>query len=103
MTLHDFIKKYIARNTMIRLWKEIDIGTYLMLTDDVVMEWEALSIKELADVEVACITDIICEENREAINIVVDTKFDTEDITKLFCDYRKHRENEEMNGTNMER
>ena len=94
MTLHDFIEKFIARNTMIRLWKNIDSTSRLMLTDEAVMEWETLRIKELSDTEVICITDIVCERDREAVNIVVDTDLGREDMIKLFRDYEKKRENE---------
>lgn len=94
MTLHDFIEKFIARNTMIRLWKNIDNSSRLMLTDEAVMEWEALRIKELSDIEVICITDIVCERDREAVNIVVDTDLGREDVIKLFRDYEKEREAE---------
>lgn len=91
MTLHDFIEKFIARNTMIRLWKNIDNSSRLMLTDEAVMEWEALRIKELSDIEVIFITDIVCERDREAVNIVVDTDLGREDVIKLFRDYEKRR------------
>ena len=94
MTLHDFIKKYIARNTMIRLWKEIEGYSHYMLTDDVVMEWEALNIRELSDVEVVHITDIVCDRNMEAVNIVVNTELTRDDIVKLFRNYEKRREEE---------
>lgn len=94
MTLHDFIEKFIARNTMIRLWKNIDNSSRLMLTDEAVMEWEALRIKELSDIEVICITDIVCERDIEAVNIVVDTDLGREDMIKLFRDYEKEREAE---------
>ena len=94
MTLHDFIEKFIARNTMIRLWKNIDNSSRLMLTDEAVMEWEALRIKELSDIEVIYITDILCERDREAVNIVVDTDLGREDVIKLFRDYEKRREAE---------
>lgn len=95
MTLHDFIKKYIARNTMIRLWKDIDNTSRLMLTDDdAVMEWEALNIKELSNVEVVHVTDIVCERNKEAVNIVVNTELTRDDVVKLFRDYEKRREAE---------
>lgn len=94
MTLHDFIEKFIARNTMIRLWKDIDSTSRLMLTDNAVMEWEALRIKELSDVEVVCITDIVCGSDMEAVNIVLNTSLDTKDVIKLFRDYEKHREEE---------
>ena len=94
MTLHDFIEKFIARNTMIRLWKNIDNSSRFMLTDEAVMEWEALRIKELSDIEVIYITDILCERDREAINIVVDTYLGREDVIKLFRDYEKRRESE---------
>lgn len=94
MTLHDFIKKYIARNTMIRLWKEVENYSHYMLTDDAVMEWEALNIEELSDVEVVCITDIVCERNKEAVNIVVNTELDRNDVIKLFGEYEKQREEE---------
>lgn len=94
MKLHDFIEKFIARNTMIRLWKNIDNTSRLMLTDEAVMEWETLRIKELSDIEVIYITDILCERDREAINIVVDTYLGREDVIKLFRDYEKRRESE---------
>lgn len=94
MKLHDFIEKFIARNTMIRLWKNIDNTSRLMLTDEAVMEWEALRIKELSNIEVIYITDILCERDREAINIVVDTYLGREDVIKLFRDYEKKREAE---------
>ena len=94
MKLHDFIEKFIARNTMIRLWKNIDNSSRLMLTDEAVMEWDALRIKELSDIEVICITDIVCERDREAVNIVVDTDLGREDVIKLFRDYEKRRESE---------
>lgn len=94
MRLHDFIKKYIARNTMVQLWKDIDNTSRLMMTDGAVMEWEVLNIKELSDLEVICITDIVCERDREAVNIVVDTDLGREDMIKLFRDYEKKRENE---------
>ena len=92
MKLHDFIEKFIARNTMIRLWKNIDSTSRLMLTDEAVMEWETLRIKELSDTEVICITDIVCERDREAVNIVVDTDLGREEVIKLFRDYEKKRE-----------
>lgn len=94
MKLHDFIEKFIARNTMIRLCKNIDSTLRLMLTDEAVMEWETLRIKELSNVEVICITDIVCERDREAVNIVVDTDLGREDVIKLFRNYEKKRENE---------
>lgn len=94
MKLHDFIEKFIARNTMIRLWKNIDNSSRLMLTDEAVMEWEALRIKELSDIEVIYITDILCERDREAVNIVADTDLGREDVIKLFRDYEKKRESE---------
>ena len=95
MKLHDFIEKFIARNTMIRLWKNIDSTSRLMLTDEAVMEWETLRIKELSNAEVICITDIVCERDREAVNIVVDTDLWREDVIKLFRDYEKKRETEQ--------
>lgn len=94
MKLHDFIEKFIARNTMIRLWKNNDNTSRLMLTDEAVMEWETLRIKELSEIEVVCVTDIVCERDREAVNIVVDTDLGREDVIKLFRDYEKKRESE---------
>ena len=94
MTLHHFIEKYIARNTMIRLWKNIDSTSRLMLTDDAVMEWETIRIKELSDAEVVYITDILCDTDREAVNIVIDTQLERNEVIKLFRDYEKKRESE---------
>lgn len=81
---------------MIRLWKEIESYSHYiyMLTDDAVMEWEALNIKELSNVEVVHVTDIVCERNKEAVNIVVNTELTRDDVVKLLRDYEKRREEE---------
>lgn len=85
MKLFDFIKTYIQRNSSIKLWKELDNGDHLLLTNDkAVMEWEILKVKELSNVEVICIADI--GDIPSAINIVIDTSYDGKYITKLFRD-----------------
>lgn len=54
ITLHDFIKKYVAKNTLIRLWKpQFDSNIYtrlILLTQKPVMEWEILNIDEFANI-----------------------------------------------------
>lgn len=85
LKLFDFIRTYIQRNSSIKLWKELDNGDHLLLTNDkAVMEWEILKVKELSDVEVICIADI--GNIPPAINIVIDTSYDGKYITKLFRD-----------------
>lgn len=96
MTLYDFIEKYIAKNTMIRLWKNIDSTSRMMLTDNAVMEWEALKIREISEAEVVCITDIVCERDKEAVNIVINTEYSREDIVSMFKEYENKRKEQRL-------
>lgn len=93
MNLHEFIKKYIAKNTIVKLWKPINkgkpYGDKILLTENCgVMEWEVLDIDELKNIPVFHITDIVCERSIEAVNIVVDTDFERNEIIRMF----EHRE-----------
>lgn len=94
MTLKEFIKRYIARNTIIRLWyksSEDNNSNCLIYRkdeskvggiDDVCMEWQISNDnlnkdrlvwqRKYANAKVTHITDIVCETYREAINIVID-------------------------------
>lgn len=95
MYLHEFIKTYIARNTLVRLWKPIDtnkpFGNKVMLTDEAVMEWEVMDIPQLQDIPVIHITDIVCDTEKGAVNIVVDTDYEPEDVISMIDKYRKLR------------
>lgn len=84
MKLEEFIKKFICRNTLVRLWKESgvvhemlgDWETEDFLYDNAVMEWEILNgqrMKKYVECEVVGITDIFCEKLPEAVNIVIKT------------------------------
>lgn len=99
MNLHEFIEKYIAKNTIVRLWKpeikEKTYGSKLLLTEEKgVMEWKVLDIAELKDIPVIHITDIVCDRNKEAVNIVIDTDLKREDIILMFDKQDKQRNKE---------
>lgn len=77
MRLKDFIKEFVCKNTLIRLWEPFN-GGHKMLTDgetEVGMEWEIVDGKgwqaKYADREIVGVTDILCETCREAVNIVL--------------------------------
>lgn len=96
MGLHEFIEKYIARNTIVRLWKLETkgkiYGSKVMLTEEKgVMEWEVLDIPELKDIPVIHITDIVCDKSREAVNIVIDTDYEWQDIVRMFKEHDEQR------------
>ena len=92
MTLNEFVKKYVCRNTLIRLWVPHFGGgySYRMLwrydeekpgnVDDVCMEHELLSSKSWLSryslCEVIGVTDIVVTDTAypEAVNIVIKPK-----------------------------
>lgn len=84
MKLFEFIEKFIARNSSVRLWKKKDRYGHILLTERAVMEWEILKIKELSAAKILYVTDIVFDKSPEAINIVIDTPFDEKYISKLF-------------------
>lgn len=98
MYLNEFIKTYIKKNTLVRLWKPIDSEKIyedkVMLTNGAVMEWEITNIPQLQDIPVIHITDIVCDTSKEAVNIVVDTNYDPEDVISMIDEYRKLRRKE---------
>lgn len=98
MNLYEFINKFIARNTLIRLWKAQDVekpcGNKIMLTNDAVMDWEVLAVDELKKAAVVFITDIVCDKNKEAINIVIETDFSRENVIRIFSEQAKQRRKE---------
>lgn len=98
MYLHEFIKTYIARNTLVRLWKPIDTNkpfeNKVMLTGEAVMEWEIANIPLLHDIPVIYITDIVCDTEKEAVNIVVDTDYEPKQVISMIDEYRKLRRKE---------
>lgn len=100
MYLHEFIKTYIAKNTLVRLWKSIDseknYEDKVMLTDEAVMEWEIANIPLLHDIPVIYITDIVCDTEKEAVNIVVETTYEPEDVISMIDEYRKIRRKENL-------
>lgn len=95
MYLHEFIKTYIAKNTLVRLWKPIDSEKIyedkVMLTNGAVMEWEIVNIPQLQNIPVIHITDIVCDTEKEAVNIVVGTTYEPEDFISMIDEYRKLR------------
>ena len=80
MCLGEFVKKFIAPNSIIRLWKKCDNNrNYKMLTptrpDGVIMSWEINKddsiASKYANNEVEYIKDILNETYFESINIVI--------------------------------
>lgn len=100
MYLHEFIKTYIARNTLVRLWRPIDTNKpyreKILLTNKAVMEWEVMDIPQLHDIPVIHITDIVCDTEKEAVNIVVGTTYKPEDVISMIDEYRKIRRKENL-------
>lgn len=77
MKLREFIERFVIRNTVVRLWYEIKSG-HKMLHDgekEVSMEWEVLDgksfLSKYLENIVVGVTDIVCDEYREAVNIVI--------------------------------
>ena len=86
-SLYEFISSFVQRNTLVRLWKEDEYAyTYKMILmeekhedgtpRECCMEWEILSNRcshaKYINCNVLGVTDIICDNNREAVNIVID-------------------------------
>lgn len=98
MYLHEFIKTYIAKNTLVRLWKPVQIdkpyGDKVMLTEEAVMEWEIVNIPQLQYIPVIHITDIVCDTAKEAVNIVVGTTYEPKDVISMIDECRKLRRKE---------
>ena len=80
MKLIEFTNKYVANNSLVRLWTKDVFGsghTIVMASlDDVSMEWEIMKregiFQDFCDREVIGVTDILVEGRYpEAINIIV--------------------------------
>lgn len=77
MTLKEFIEKFVCKNTIIRLWTRYKNGHKMIHCgdDEVSMEWQTLKGESFQsaylDREVIGVTDIVCDINREAVNIVI--------------------------------
>lgn len=71
--LKDFIKNFVGKNTLIRLWYKNESGHTQVDGDNCKMEWE-LSKSEFADCKVLYVKDIIVigTPYLEAINIVIE-------------------------------
>lgn len=99
MKLGKFIERFIAKNTLIRLWKALDAdnpyGEKKALC--ILMEWEAQEIELLKDIKVIHITDIVCIRDAEAVNIVLDTEQTKEEVEKAVKEYRRQREERRKN------
>ena len=99
MKLGNFIDEFVAKNSLIRLWKKSDDADYshVMLTLDPVMEWELMEIPELSKLQVKHIRSILCEDTFEAINIVVDTKYSNTEVSHLISTFRTERYSKRVN------
>ena len=78
MTLKEFILSYVCRNTLVRLWVEIEDGHRLLehpSGKQLFMEWELLKdnfgFDYYNDWLVIGVTDIVCDTYSEAVNIVI--------------------------------
>lgn len=70
MTLKNFIKQLVEKNTLIRLWYKTDKGHETVDSHPLMMEWEWI-LSPYQDYKVIGVTDILTEEYKEAVNIVV--------------------------------
>lgn len=77
MTLREFIEKFVIHNSIVRLWYEIKSG-YKMIHDgekEVSMDWEVLDgksfLSKYLENIVVGVTDIVCDEYKEAVNIII--------------------------------
>lgn len=83
MTLFEFIKAFVRPNTLLRLWVEIGGQAHYYLHDEetgsnVTMEWAILDgsswASEYSNCNVIGVTDILCSEHPDAVNIVIDRR-----------------------------
>lgn len=85
MKLGEFIKQFIAPNTLIRLWQNVPedekntlefdgISNLLYCVDgrDVSMSWQLEYHDAVSQLPVKYVTDILSETHVEAVNIVLD-------------------------------
>ena len=80
MKLKEFAESFVCRNSLIRLWYPVLGGGHMMVAKDdgrsVCMEWELIKgegpYKLYVDHEVIGVTDILCDDSPEAINIVIE-------------------------------
>lgn len=91
ITLHEFIEKYVARNTLCRLWKPLKTGNKMMILKEPIMEWEILQIPIFKECEFIQITDILCDSHVEAINLVIKTDYNESYISSVVEMYRYNR------------
>lgn len=80
-SLKQFIECFVCHNTLVRLWKKpCKGGRKMILTENgsqICMEWEILKgtvHKDYANCYVVGVTDILCEKDNEAVNIVIDVE-----------------------------
>jgi hypothetical protein len=80
MKLKEFTESFVCRNSLIRLWYPVLGGGHMMVAKcdgrSVCMEWELIKgeglYKLYVDHEVIGVTDILCDDSHEAINIVIE-------------------------------
>ena len=76
MILKDFITRFIARNSIIKLWRTCDGNIHEPLTDKI-MEWEILREKCDYSKYLFCnikhVMSILDINNPDTINIVIET------------------------------
>ena len=80
MKLKEFTESFVCRNSLIRFWYPVLGGGHRMVAKgdgrSVCMEWELIKgegpYKLYVDHEVIGVTDILCDDSPEAINIVIE-------------------------------
>lgn len=96
ITVGEFIKKFMAPNTVIRLWKDykddIASGHIMLMETDTMMSWEVEAIPDFANLPFVCITtDVITERNIEVVNIITDTELTQDECENIYQTYRMKR------------
>jgi len=75
MKLKNFIKKYVEKNTMIRLWYKINGGSHELVSENYIEMEHQIVLGDYKNHNVIGVTDILCKGNYvEAVNIVIERK-----------------------------
>lgn len=86
MKLGEFIERYVDKNVVIRLWrpkKKNKPHGDLEIVSREFMEWIVGTSEALSDIEFLFVTDVISENSRQIINLVVQTDLQRITVDKI--------------------
>lgn len=80
MELWEFIERYVFKNTILRIWGHRNNGQHKLLWDghkEWCMEWQILNDEcyqsKYKHCKIIGVTDILCDNCWEAVNLVIET------------------------------